>query len=307
MLKLAVPDLVSNSYFPAEAAIELGLFAKMGLDVSLELIFPVDRAYRALRDGQIDIVAGSAHSALAAFPDFEGVKLLCAQSQHMYWFLVLRADLKPEKGELSVVRGLRIGAAPWVDMGLRQLLLEGEIDVERDNVTIMPVPSPPGQTVNFGLNAALALEQGLIDGFWANGMAAEIAVRSGTGTVVIDARRGDGPASAAGYTFASIATRTSFVHENRERAAAIVEAVVAAQKALKNDVSRCLEVGRKLFPHAQAELITGIVERDLPFYDATITPQTVSDLSQFARNRHLIQTDLAYQDVVATDLEKHWR
>ena len=307
MLKLAVPDLVSNSYFPSDAAIELGLFAKEGLDVSLELIFPVDKAYRAMRDGEVDIVAGSAHSALAAFPRFEGAKLLCAQSQGMYWFLVLRADLKPEKGDLSAVKGRRIGAAPWVDMGLRQILVEEGIDIQRDDVTIMPVPSPPGRTVNFGLNAAQALEQGLIDGFWANGMAAEIAVRSGVGSVVLDTRRGDGPATSFDYTFASIATRSSFIEEHRERAAAIVIAVVAAQKALKENVARALEVGRKLFPGAQAELITDIVKRDLPFYDAAISRKSVAGLSSFARKCSLIDTDLAYEDVVATDLENLWR
>ncbi len=307
MLKLAVPDLVSNSYFPAEAAIELGLFAEAGLDVSLELIFPVDRAYRAMRDGQVDIVAGSAHSALAAFPNFEGAKLLCAQAQGMYWFLVLRADLKPEKGNLSAVKGRRIGAAPWVDMGLRQLLLEGGIDIERDEVTIMPVPSNSGDTINFGLNAARALEQGLVDGFWANGMAAEIAVRSGIGAVVLDVRRGEGPASAFGYTFASIAARSSFVDEDSDRAAAIVTAVVRAQKALKKDVSRAFDVGSNLFPSAQAELITDIVKRDLPFYDAEISRSTVAGLSSFARKCGLIETDLAYEDVVATDVKELWR
>jgi NitT/TauT family transport system substrate-binding protein len=306
MLKLAVPDLISNSYFPAEAAIELGFFAEAGLDVSLELIFPVDRAYRAMRDGEVDIVAGSAHSALAAFPRFEGAKLLCAQSQGMYWFLVLRANLKPTRGNLSAVKGCRIGAAPWVDMGLRQLLVEGGIDLDRDGVTIMPVPSKPGATVNFGLNAAEALERGLIDGFWANGMAAEIAVRSGVGSIVLDARRGDGPASGFGYTFASIAVRSSFIEEDRARAAAVVTAVVAAQKALKENLSRASEVGRKLFPSAQAELISDIVKRDLPFYDAAISRNTVAGLNGFARKCGLIDTDLTYEDVVAPDLQDLW-
>jgi NitT/TauT family transport system substrate-binding protein len=306
MLKLAVPDLISNSYFPAEAAIELGFFAEAGLDVSLELIFPVDRAYRAMRDGEVDIVAGSAHSALAAFPRFEGAKLLCAQSQGMYWFLVLRANLKPTRGNLSAVKGCRIGAAPWVDMGLRQLLVEGGIDLDRDGVTIMPVPSKPGATVNFGLNAAEALERGLIDGFWANGMAAEIAVRSGVGSIVLDARRGDGPASGFGYTFASIAVRSSFIEEDRARAAAVVTAVVAAQKALKENLSRASEVGRKLFPSAQAQLISDIVKRDLPFYDAAISRNAVAGLSGFARKCGLIGTDLAYEDVVATYLRDLW-
>src|SRR5437588_7836871 len=117
-MKLAVPDMISNSYFPALAAVELGFFREEGLDVSHELIFPVDKAYAALRDGAVDFVGGSAHSALAAFPEWRGAKLLCAQAQGMYWFLVMHADLCAARGDLSVVKGRRIGAAPWVDMGV---------------------------------------------------------------------------------------------------------------------------------------------------------------------------------------------
>src|SRR5215467_5272749 len=138
-MKLAVPDLISNSYFPAVAAVELGFFREEGLDVSLELIFPVDRAYRALRDGAVDFVAGSAHSALAAFPEWQGAKLLCAQAQGMYWFLVMRADLGVARGDIGAVRGRRIGTAPWVEMGLGRLLVAAGIDLEGDRVTIMPV------------------------------------------------------------------------------------------------------------------------------------------------------------------------
>ena len=127
-MKLAVPDLISNSYFPAAAAVELGFFKDQGLDVALELIFPVDKAYEAMRDGAVDFVGGSAHSALAAFPEWQGVKLLCAQAQGMYWFLVMRADIGAARGDVSVVRGRSIGAAPWVEMGLRRLLIEAGLD-----------------------------------------------------------------------------------------------------------------------------------------------------------------------------------
>jgi hypothetical protein len=37
-----------------------------------------------------------------------------------------------------------------------------------------------GQSVNFGLTAAGALKDRQIDGFWANGMGAEVAVRRGS-------------------------------------------------------------------------------------------------------------------------------
>src|SRR5258708_39790700 len=76
-MKLAIPDLISNSYFPALAAAELGCFAREGLDVAAELIFPVDRAYQALRDGEVDFVGGAAHGALAAFTEWRGGWLLC--------------------------------------------------------------------------------------------------------------------------------------------------------------------------------------------------------------------------------------
>ena len=190
--------MISNSYFPAIAAIELGCFKDEGLDVALELIYPVDKCYAALRDGTVDLVGGSAHSALSAFPQWRGAKLLCAQGQGMYWFLVMHKDFGGKRGDLDVVKGRSIGAAPWVDMGLRRLLLEAGIGA--DEGKIAPVPGAQGAGVNFGVTAAKALEERKIDGFWANGMGTEVAVRRGVGTVVLDVRRGDGPQPCFNYT-----------------------------------------------------------------------------------------------------------
>src|SRR5690606_23514959 len=121
---IAVPDLISTSYFPAVAAVQLGVFREEGLDVRLERISPVDRCMQALRDGDIQFAAASAHAVPAAFPEWKGARLLGALSQNMYWFLVLRKDLAAKKGDIAAVKGLRIGAAPWVDMGLRKLLAD---------------------------------------------------------------------------------------------------------------------------------------------------------------------------------------
>src|SRR5215831_2569051 len=237
-MKLAIPDLISNSYFPAVAAVELGFFAAEGLEVSLELVFPVDRAYREMRDGAIDFVGGSAHSALAAFPEWRGAKLLCAQAQGMYWFLVMHADLGAKRGDLSVVKGRSIGAAPWVDMGLRRLLIEAGIDLIRDDVRIAPVPGAAGAGTNFGLTAAKALEERKIDGFWANGMGTEVAVRRGVGTIVLDVRRGDGPKACFNFTAATIAITDALIARSPQEAAGAVRAIVKTQAALKANVER---------------------------------------------------------------------
>ena len=98
------------------------------------------------------------------------------------------------------------------------------------------MPADPA-SVSFGVNAAKAMEDGKIDGFWANGMGAEVAVKRGIGTLVLDARRGDGPASLRGYTFGVLATRADLVEKQPEKAAAAVRALVKTQKALKEDPS----------------------------------------------------------------------
>jgi ABC-type nitrate/sulfonate/bicarbonate transport system substrate-binding protein len=298
-MKLAVPDLISNSYFPVEAAVELGFFKQEGLDVSLELIFPVDRAYRALREGAVDFVGGSAHSALAAFPQWQGVKLLCAQAQGMYWFLVMHADLKAKRGDLSVVKGRSIGAAPWVEMGLRRLLIEAGIDLARDEVKIAPVPGALDAGVNFGVTAANALAERKIDGFWANGMGAEVAVRSGAGTIVLDVRRGDGPKVCFNYTMAALATTDRLIEHSPEIASAAIRAIKNTHVALKRDVTLAAEVGRKLFPPAQAELIAELIRRDLPYYDTAISREFVAGMNCFARDVGILDSDVAYEQVVA--------
>ena len=299
-MKLAVPDMISNSYFPAIAAIELGFFRKEGLEVELELIFPVDKAYAALRSGAVDFVGGSAHSALAAFPQWEGVKLLCAQAQGMYWFLVMHKDLGARRGDLEVVRGRSIGAAPWVDMGLRRLLIEAGFDLDRDRVKIAPVPGATGQSVNFGLTAARALEDRKIEGFWANGMGAEVAVRRGVGTVVLDVRRGDGPKPCFNYTMASIATSDSLLDRAPTAAPAAVRAIAGAHAALKKDVTLAAKIGSRLFPPTEAELIAELIRRDLPFYDTTISRDFVAGMNKFARDVGILTGDVPYEKIVAT-------
>jgi ABC-type nitrate/sulfonate/bicarbonate transport system substrate-binding protein len=306
-IKLAVPDMISNSYFPAIAAIELGFFKQQSLDVELEMIFPVDKAYMALCDGAVDIVGGSAHSALAAFPEWQGVKLLCAQAQGMYWFLVMHKDLGAQRGELDVVKGCSIGAAPWVEMGLRRLLIEAGFDLERDHVKIAPVPGAVGTSINFGLTAAQALEDRKIDGFWANGMGAEVAVRRGVGTVVLDVRRGDGPKNCFNYTMASIATTDRLVEKSPDTTAAVVRAIVATQDALKRDPRLAAQAAQRIFPPNETALISELIERDLPYYDATISRDFVAGMNRFAHDVGISDGQTPYDCVVATQFSHLWK
>ena len=201
--------------------------------------------------------------------------------------------------------GRRIGAAPWVDLGLRRLLIEAGIDPVRD-VTIAPIPGTLELKVNTGVMAAKALEDRLVDGFWANGMGAELAIRRGVATLVLDVRRGDGPKGCFDYTMATVAAADTLVQRSPETAAAAIRAVVATQAALRQDPALAGKVGQRLFPAQEAALIGDLVARDAPFYRAAISEESFAAMSRFARDVGILEGSPSYEDVVATDFRHLW-
>src|SRR5213594_3375207 len=304
-MKIATPDLVTNSYFTALAAEELGVYREEGPDAHVELLPSLD-AVNALRDGAVDFVAGGAHTMLLAFPNWSGAKLVVTLSQGTPWLLVLRADLPARRGDVGAVKGLRIGAAPGPDRAFLRLLHEVGVDPARDGVTVAPVPGGTDPGASFGVVAAAALERGDVDGFWANALGSETAVRRGVGKVVVDVRRGDGPPGAGQYTFAALSTTDALIAREPEHVAAAVRAIVRAQGILRKDPARATEVGRRRFPPPAAAIIAAVVERDLPFYDPAISDQAVAAINGFARSLGLLPAPVAYEDIVATRFRNLW-
>jgi hypothetical protein len=80
-----------------------------------------------------------------------------------------------------------------------------------------------------------------------------------------------------------------------------------AQKALREDVSRATEVGKKRFPPSEAELIAELVRRDLPYYDPTISEETVIDMNRFAQDIGLLSSPVPYEQVVAVEFSHLWK
>jgi len=230
--RIATPDLVTNSYFPALAAEELGIFREEGIDAHVELLPSLD-AVNALRDGVVDFVAGGAHTTLLAFPQWKGAKLVVTLSQGTPWLLVLRSDIPARRGDIGAVKGMRIGAAPGPDRAFLRLLAESGLDPARDGISIGQVPGALDPGASFGVVAAEALERRLVDGFWANALGSETAVRRGVGKIVADVRRGDGPPDAGQYTFAALATTEALITHEPERVAAGIRAIVRAQRMLR--------------------------------------------------------------------------
>jgi len=124
--------------------------------------------------------------------------------------------------------------------------------------------------------------------------------------LVIDARRGDGPSSAFNYTMPALITSEKLINENPDACAAAVRALVKTQNALKDNYQLATEVGRNRFPAEEAELIADIIQRDLPFYNAAITPEFISGMSSFSQAMGLIDNEVTYEDAVATEFSNLW-
>jgi ABC-type nitrate/sulfonate/bicarbonate transport system substrate-binding protein len=306
-MRIAIPDLVSNSYFPVIAAATLGVFKENGLDISLELISPLGDCVSALRDGRVDFIGASAHAPLLAFPEWQGAKLLCAQSQGTYWLLVMRKELGIARGDLAALKGKRIAAVPFVGAALKRLLMAAQLNPAQAEIDIMMPEATDRPGVNFGVAAAQALEEGSIDGFFANGIGAEVAVVKDIGNVVLDVRRHDGPKECFDYTMPSVATTDRLISDRPEVAAGAIRAIMKTQVLLRSNIGLATEVGRRLFPALEAELIGRVVERDLPYYNPSVSKDFVESMNQFSRDVGLLKGSPSYQDVVATQFRNLWQ
>lgn len=297
MLRIGIPDIISPSYFPAVAAANLGYMKEAGYGASALLVTPVDKTMAELRDGNLEFAIGCAHSVPSAFPNWEGAKVIAPVSHGTYWFLVVRTDLDVSKEDLSGLSGCNIGAAPLVDLSLQKILA----DLGIEDVNIGPVPGAfLGEDLNFGLAAAKALEAGLIDGFWANGMGAEVAVRSGAGKLVLDARRGDGPEGTSLLTFSAVITTEKMIADRTDEVRAMIRGIRTAQSELRRDPKLAQRAVVGVFGEYETSLIAELIKRDAPYYQPEITQEMINSCVDFQVEMGVIAEPVSFDQMVAT-------
>jgi ABC-type nitrate/sulfonate/bicarbonate transport system substrate-binding protein len=243
---------------------------------------------------------------LRAFPNWEGAKVVVALAQGTPWLVVLRSDIPGERGDPSALRGLRIAAAAGPNLVFGQFLIELGLTPGRD-VEIISLPGGEDAHVNFGILAAQALENNVIDGFFANAMGAQVSIKKKIGRIHIDSRRdGDRFRDVCHFTFAALITTDEVIARRKAEIASIVRAIVKTHKTLRADPSRAAAVGKKRFPPDAAALIASLVERDLPFYDPRITQESVDGINRFAQSLGLIERPIPYGQMVAETFRDLW-
>jgi hypothetical protein len=88
--------------------------------------------------------------------------------------------------------------------------------------------------------------------------------------------------------------------------AAAVRALVKTRQRLKADVSLATKIGHSLFPEVEANLIAGVVERNLPFYSANLSHEFIAGMTEFQLNMGMIHAPVPYENIAATQFSHLW-
>jgi NitT/TauT family transport system substrate-binding protein len=188
---------------------------------------------------------------------------------------------------------------------LRHLLKQAGIDLDRDGVSIVPLPNTKDEHLKYRVGVD-ALSQNSAEAYWGNGMRLAIGEKLGVAKVHLDLRRGDGPPGARFYNFAALTTTERLIEEQPKVAAGAVRAIVKAQKALAADPSLATPIGERLFAPEAASLIAGLIARDAPFYDAAISAEAIDGINKFALANGLLAEPVSYDRLVATQFRDLW-
>ena len=78
MLRIAVPDLVSNSYFPIIAAVEMGFFQTRRLRRFGRFAVPHSKNFPSVAPWRARLCRRFGDATMLAFPEWQGAKLLAA-------------------------------------------------------------------------------------------------------------------------------------------------------------------------------------------------------------------------------------
>ena len=166
----------------------------------------------------------------------------------------------------------------------------------------MPIPGAVGPNVSFGLSAAKALEDGKLDGFWANGMGCEVALRRGVGKMVLDIRRGDGPPSARHYTFSALIATENRIQEEPDFRAGCDSGADESATRLKRGRNSGYRRSVKNVSTCRSEIDRRARAPRSSLLQPAIPEEKVESMNRFAQQIGLLSHPVGYDRVVATQL-----
>jgi NitT/TauT family transport system substrate-binding protein len=283
-VEITVGTLPIVDVAPIHLAIQEGLFAAEGLDVSVEVVAGGAAAIPALVGGDLDIAYGAWPSFLLA--NAQGFELRAVAdgtaARPGFTELLAMPDSGLE-GRPEALAGTRIAVNTLGNLGelaVRSTLERAGLDP--DDVELVEIGFP---------EMTAALERGDVDVIWASEPVATLARETVGAVLVADSYVGD----MEGFPVAGYQASAEFVEEHPETVAAFRRALDAAVDRIRADESLVAEIAPG-FTSLEAELAAAIA---LPEFRSALEAATLQRVHDYLRDFGLLETDLDVPSLIA--------
>lgn len=286
-------------FLPVYAAHYLGFFKAEGLDVQFVDFEGGAEVTTAMVGGSIEMGATMVERPIILAEKGFGAKNLVALTNKNPLFLVIRKDLSAR--DVKDLKGTKLGmtrAGSGTDLSLRALLKDAGLVPDKDVAVI---------GVGGVASATAALKAGQVDGFMAGEPAGAIAVHQlGLARYFVDPRQGQGPTFLQFMTFSTLQAGDRFIQANPQTAEKIVRAISKTHKRLREDPAAGVQVGQKIFPKLDVELIRQVVAIERNTYYPAISEEAIRAANEFQKISGAVKGDVPYSKVVAVQFKHLW-
>lgn len=289
-----VPVLVARSE---------GLFAWQGVRAQIVTFPGIPAVRQALLNGSVDAAVLTVGATLQAFDQGIRLRNLVLLLGRPNATIVTQKELRIPKGDLTALRGKRIGVdAPGgrVDVLLRLILLQKGIDPDHE-VTIIPTGDLPGHL------AAMQARRVDAQVTWEPGTSQlTLPSQIGLADVFLDMRAVDIPFPLSRMVEASVVVLDDWVRDNRDAAWRISRAVSCADRAIRVNPDLVARAYRQIFPGLAPEVYENIARFQPPVYWPRIKKENVQVLNELYRELGLLKGTVRYEDIVPDGFLLSW-
>lgn len=303
-LTIAHPP-VALHLLPVMVAVDEGYFAKEGLDVQNTFMAGGSAAAAAMMGGSVAAASGAVSRAVLLESKGVNVKLLDGIAGARDWAIVVSAKRHGDVNSIKQLKGLKIGTPRRGSDGeqiVHAILEENNLKVGPDVKLIQ---------INGFQNQMIAFEKGDIDAAIFPEPFVTMGVRKGIIKPVLDLMKGQGPALLRQRIWTGIMVKEDFLKQHPETAAKIVRAMTAATAAIYKDPKMAIAVAAKHMPSVGKDMLEEMIPARLKAtnpkaYVSKIGPEAIKAENEWLEKLDTLKKKVAYDDVVATGMEKYW-
>jgi NitT/TauT family transport system substrate-binding protein len=303
MSKLRIAAINLLTFSPVFVARELGYYKAEGLDVDILETTSGNATTSALLGGSVAAATTGFSQPLLLAEQGKTVKHLVGMDMASIYVFVGSPKLvvPPDNPQAlaAALKGKRFGLASLGSTG--HVIAEGvlaEYGTPSKDVTFVAIGT--------GATALAAFKAGAVDAIISYEPDLTQVLQAGAGKIVLDLRT-----TKVEKTFSRLPTSTlqatgEWIDKNPDTAARLVRAVARANKTLREDSAKSLEVLAKLYPNVPKASLQGMYEASRANFQSPVPEEQYQHALQVYMKSNQVKKPVPYDSVVAAQFKNLW-